>query len=154
MIGRDEPESMRAAIDAIERNAQLDALRSKLDRIALDDRDREALSTIIEILRDRVDATDAIAFAYGLDDAFVLRELLIERSVEIGREPTDDRSGIILDALSYLDRASRAALAALGLDKAVASSSLEEWSDREQRDRRRPRRVDRFRRPLAGWSDR
>lgn len=157
MIGRDEPESMRAAIDAIERDAQLDALRSKLDRIALDDRDREALSTILAILRDRVDATDAIAFAYGLDDAFVLRELLIERSVEIGREPTDDRSEIILDALSYLDRASRAALAALGLDQAVAGSDLDRTEadrDRTQRDRRRPRRVDRFRRPLAGWSDR
>lgn len=147
MIGRDEEQAMRAAIDAIERDAQLDALIAQLDRIALDDRDRDALASVVETIRDRFDAADSVAFALGIADALALRECLIDASVEIPIEPADDRARGVLDALSYKDRASRAALAALGLDQAVSSTERElSQAERElsQRERRRPRRVDSF----------
>lgn len=162
MIGRDRSdaadlaaraESMRGSLDAIERDAQLDALRSQLDSIPLDDRDREALRKLVEIVKDSP-PTDSIAFAFGISDALTLRSYMIERCADIGENATDDQREAIMNALAYRDRAHRAAIAATGLDRAVAGS--DQRLARIDRlaaisDRYRPRRVDRFERPRDGF---
>lgn len=140
--------SWHDSIEAIERRALLDHMRVEiLPRIDLDDRDRAALDALIVAMREHVEPRDAIPFARGIADAFELRDYLLGACCEIHSTLDESRPHAINVAMSYRDRATRAALAALGIDRPIAAACdpIDPITSRAKLDERaRPHRVDRF----------